>query len=140
MIDYEEALELESQVDSFFNQNGSNVGARARSRSATSRTPGPAPLRTGLSESPRKRRRGGIDDGLLVKCEEIGDSSNIKQETEEVPESARVQDARQVKAIFETVYPRWQQLVAAEGEGDGRTKGLERFHHGESGLLPPMYP
>ncbi|THG99844.1 hypothetical protein EW026_g2590 [Hermanssonia centrifuga] len=130
LIDYEEALELESQVDSFFNQNGSNVGARARSRSATSRTPGPAPLRTGLSESPRKRRRGGIDDGLLVKCEEVGDSSNIKQETEEVPESARVQDARQVKAIFETVYPRWQQLVAAEGEGDGRTKGLERFHHG----------
>lgn len=45
-------------------------------------------------------------------------------------ESPRVQNARAVKTILDTVYPRWRALVEEQGEESARTRGLERFDCG----------
>lgn len=51
-------------------------------------------------------------------------------EVEEARESPRIVAARQVKAVFERVYARWQVLVATKGEEGARAGGLERFDEG----------
>lgn len=73
-------------------------------------------LRSAGSKSPSKRGRPG---GAEVGGEEEG--------PEDTP---RMRDAREVKAIFERVYPLWKEVVAVKGEEEGRGQGLERFHHG----------
>jgi Fanconi-associated nuclease 1 len=50
-----------------------------------------------------------------------------EQDDDVIAESPRVQDAKLVKEIFEAAFPRWKDLVRAEGEEDGRPAGLERF-------------
>lgn len=52
--------------------------------------------------------------------------------TEPVPadEPQSVVNARRVIAVFERVYPRWQELVKLRGEQEARPHGLERFDEG----------
>lgn len=53
-----------------------------------------------------------------------------RSQTEPLKESNAVLNARRVVEIFESVYPRWQQLVAEKGTLEGRARGLERFDEG----------
>ncbi|KAI0699994.1 VRR-NUC domain-containing protein [Cytidiella melzeri] len=115
LLRYEAALEWEAQIDEIWN-TGESRTSRARSRSVASKTPGPViRLRSEHTQSPDKREAS-IAHGL-----------NEFTATDDKP---RTRDAKEVKAVFEKVYPLWRQLVAVEGEEDGRGNGLERFHHG----------
>ncbi|EGN95749.1 hypothetical protein SERLA73DRAFT_76815 [Serpula lacrymans var. lacrymans S7.3] len=135
LMAYEEALELEAQVDAIF--DGSVPTSFVRGRSAASKTPARVTehrfrtpstpgsvLRPSISDSSESPDQKGKGKARFVEDADEG----VKAETKD--DSPRVQEARAVKAIFEEIYPRWQAQVITKGEEDGRRFGLERFDCG----------
>ncbi|KAL1944729.1 hypothetical protein VTO73DRAFT_3159 [Trametes versicolor] len=118
LLAYEDALAVEAEVDDLLD-NVYGPGARGRDRSTMSRTPGPG--RTKTPVTPRK--------GTRVVADTPKGGKAIVQEDEE---STRVKNARLVKDILESHYPRWQALVDTkpEGDDDGRRNALQRFECG----------
>lgn len=135
LLRYEAALAMEAEIDEIWG-GGSATTARARSRSAASKTPAPsAKSAKALSASPSKRRK---EDGAtaLDFATQAGESGLLEDSIygDFEHERPRTRDARDVKAVFEKVYPEWQDLVAVKGEESARGKGLERFHYGPFSL------
>lgn len=125
LLDYEDALRLEGQVDDLLKGTG-NDRSRGRSRSIASKTPAPS------ATSPTKRRR---TDRLSPMKNSKGKDDNdyVPSAADSViVEKAGLQNAREVKKIFEQVYEQWKALVVEAGKLEGRTRGLERFHCGKS--------
>lgn len=125
LLDYEDALRLEGEVDDLLEGSG-NGRSRGRSRSIASKTPVPS------ATSPTKRRR---TDGSspVKKLKGEDDKDYVPLDTGSVvEEKARVQNAREVKKIFEQAYEQWKALVVEAGKIEGRTRGLERFHCGKT--------
>ncbi len=122
LLQYEEALEWEAQVDEILgtSPSSSTSSSSSRSRSVASRTPAPR-LRSAGSKSPSKREGGGAN---------VGGGREAGAEGEGAEDTPRMRNAREVKAIFERVYPLWKEVVSVKGEEEGRGQGLERFHHG----------
>lgn len=120
LLAYEDALAVEAEVDDLLD-NVYGPGARGRARSTMSRTPGPG--RTKTPVTPRK--------GTSVVADTPKGGKAVVQEDEE---STRVKNARLMKDILESHYPRWQALVDTkpEGDDDGRRNALQRFECGMS--------
>lgn len=118
LLDYEEVIDIEARIDEL--AGGLGGSARARSRSVASRTPVPT------FASPLKKVKGEEGETRF-----LPDASYVLGDGDGEKESMRVQDAKQVKAIFEKWYDRWKKLVAQQGNEEGRKQGLERFHCGE---------
>ncbi|KAM5532088.1 hypothetical protein V8D89_014252 [Ganoderma adspersum] len=122
LLAYEEALEIEAKVDALL--DGGSAGPNGGSgRSTVSRTPAPVPeSRFRTPVTPRRTTRASSaatsDSPVVVKMELEGE------------ETERVRNARKVKELMETVYPKWIDLVQAKGEENPRRKGLERFDCG----------
>ncbi|KAI0784419.1 VRR-NUC domain-containing protein [Abortiporus biennis] len=142
LLAYEEALEIESRVDSLFDGVGSvSSRAKSRSRSVASKTPAPTHMPPGALSTPRrnwnsspsrKRRKlnneedvDGEYDPRLDDSHEFGDPP-----AEVVEESPRVQAAREVKAILEAIFPQWQEYLDVKDEDIDRPKSLQRFDCG----------
>ncbi|KAI0086435.1 VRR-NUC domain-containing protein [Irpex rosettiformis] len=120
LLQYEAALEWEAQIDEIWGVGTGNA-PRSRSRSAFSKTPAPRHrLRSECSRSPSKRGLSTAHDFVL----------NDTIAGDPLDESPRTRDAREVKAIFEKVYPLWCEAVVVKGNEDPQGKGLERFHYG----------
>ena len=116
-MQYEAALEWEAQIDQIWGSSTGDI-SRSRSRSVASKTPAPR-FRSEGSRSPSKRGA----------TQEFVKDEGVHEDSADV--SPRVRNARDVKAVFEEVYPLWCDVVAVKGEGVPRENGLERFHHGK---------
>lgn len=114
LVEYESALALEARVDGILENSGPS-----RARSVASKTPGPQ-FKTPNTPALVARGKGKDKENCSM-----DDDDDLKAD------SPRVQDARLVKEIFESIYLRWKGLVAAKGEDEGRPAGLERFDSGE---------
>ncbi|KAG9318761.1 hypothetical protein JVU11DRAFT_860 [Chiua virens] len=114
LLDYEEVLVLDAEIDALLAGNVPLLGGRT-TRSKTPPKLLSTSVTSGNTTSTRRRKDPGGDEDV---------KPDIKLD------SARPRGARMVKDIFERVYPRWQDLVKLKGEAEGRTNGLERFHHG----------
>ena len=123
LLAYEEALEIEGKIDALLDGGSAwpNGGPR---RSTASRTPVPtAESRYRTPVTPRHATRAGsaaTSDSPVV----------VKRELKVEEESERVRNARKVKELMETVYPKWIDLVQTKREDNPRRKGLERFDCG----------
>lgn len=113
LISYEEALLLEAQVDELLGA-APTPGNASRGRSVASKTP----------VSTRMQKRAASQSQCQVK------GSSMCRDEEEAKESPRVQAAREVKRLFESVYPRWLALVRTKTEHEERPSGLQRFDCG----------
>ncbi|KAI0372954.1 hypothetical protein BV20DRAFT_1034206 [Pilatotrama ljubarskyi] len=128
LLAYEDALAVEAEVDALL-ESGNGVGwGRGRSRSTMSGTPGPGvgASRTKTPVTPRKAGVAAVDSPMSTRKGKAG--AAVEEE-----ESVRVQNARAVKRILNSIYPHWQALVAMEPEvadEDGRRKALQRFECG----------
>ncbi|KAI1794637.1 VRR-NUC domain-containing protein [Ganoderma leucocontextum] len=123
LLAYEAALEIEAKVDALLDSGG--VGPNGGSgRSTASRTPAPmAEHRFKTPVTPRRATRASsaaVSESPVV----------VKAERKDEEETERVRNARKVKELMETVYPKWIDLVQAKGEENPRRKGLERFDCG----------
>ena len=123
LLAYEEALEIEAQVDALL--DGGSAGPKGGSgRSTASRTPAP------MAES---RFRTPVTPGRATRASSAATSDSpmvVKMEPKGEEETERVRNARKVKELMETVYPKWIDLIQAKGEENPHRKGLERFDCG----------
>ncbi|KZT27328.1 hypothetical protein NEOLEDRAFT_1110695 [Neolentinus lepideus HHB14362 ss-1] len=116
LLAYEDALLLEAKVDELLGATPGSASSSPRGRSIT--VPDAATITQTQTRATSSAEKG--------KGSSVGSGWDI-----EIPkESPRVQAARQVKGIFEVVYPQWRALVAAKAEEEGRAGGLERFDCG----------
>lgn len=122
LLAYEQALELEAEVDTLLEGPTSTNGS-ARERSTTSRTPAPTAGRPTTPATPAKG--GKATSSPVATRSPCKAPAGVEEE-----ESVRTRNAREVKAILDQVLPKWQALVEEKGEEDPRRRGLERFHHG----------
>lgn len=122
LLEYEQALALEAKIDGILEATGNT-----RARSVASKTPAPQFKTPGTPNTPAS----GVRRSTKSKDKENLDDISVIEEDSK-PESSRVQDARLVKEIFESIYHRWQSLVVTKGEEEARPAGLERFDCGAS--------
>ena len=123
LLAYEQALELEAEVDALLEGPTSSTSSGTRNRSTISRTPAPTAGRLTTPATPVK--------GVKATSSPVASRSPRKAPAGvEEEESVRTRNAREVKAILDQVLPKWQALVEEKGEEDPRRRGLERFHHG----------
>ncbi|KZT02315.1 uncharacterized protein LAESUDRAFT_706344 [Laetiporus sulphureus 93-53] len=131
LLAYEEALELEAQVDALF--QGGAPASSWRARSAATKTPKPDPQRFRTPITPSKKRLPSTPSTRHSVCSKIEDESielgmNLLGKLDD--KSPRVRNARAVKEIWEGVYPRWQDMLRVQDELPAREGGLERFECG----------
>jgi hypothetical protein len=147
LVRFEKALEVEGEVESRLKTSGGFAGGRGKTPVigsggmplTTERLGGNAPPKrpatpAGSGAGPSKIR---IDKGKGKEKEVVEDYLDI-----EGTESPRVKAARAVKAVFESVYGSWKDLVASQPEEDHtdearRRRGLRRFECGRSSPLSP---
>ncbi|KAI0636683.1 hypothetical protein C8Q77DRAFT_1247200 [Trametes polyzona] len=128
LLAYEDALALEAEVDALLESPGAGAAGRGRSRSTTlssGRTPVPGRA-TKTPVTPSKGKNRAVDSPVTSRG---GKDGQVEEEEEE---SVRVQNARAVKELLDTHFPRWQALVKAKPEADDeeRRNALQRFECG----------
>lgn len=124
LLAYEEALEIEAKVDALLDGGTAGLSGGGSGRSTASRTPAP---------TVDYRFRTPVTPGRTTRASSTATSESpivVKTEPKGEEETERVRNARKVKELMETVYPKWIDLVQAKGEENPRRKGLERFDCG----------
>lgn len=148
LLDYEEALQLEAEVDALLEGQGASVSS-ARSRSTSSNPSSLSLYRNKTPNAPKKEPRGDDDLQRSTRSEAKSRRGNENggAATEGIDDlvedgatiTRRRQNARAVKDVMERVYAQWLDMLNTKAESE-RPPSLVRFECGALVVLPLRVP